>query len=278
VPEGLQKQPCEVGPSRLILYQAQLLLTYTLTVKGAKRNCPQQNDLYAERTCKRVYNKGMNKLSVTKRAQILGMMVEGVSIRSVSRTTNASKNTIVKPFADAGQAYLEYQDKALRNLSCKHIQADEIWSFVYSKQKDVPEDKRGQFGYGDVWMWTAIDADSKLIVSWYLGRRDAEAAYVFMTDLASRLSNRIQLTTHGHHAYLSAVDVAFDRNIDYAQLVKIYGTTPEAEKRYSPPICLGAEKTEIRELPGPEYISTGYVERQDLSMRMGMRRSTWLRV
>jgi IS1 family transposase len=229
-----------------------------------------------DRSCLRVYTKGMNKLLVTKRAQILGMMVEGVSIRAVSRMTNASKNTIVKLLADAGQVYLEYQDKALRNLSCKHIQADEIWSFVYSKQKDVPEDKRGQFGYGDVWTWTAIDADSKLIVSWYLGRRDAEAAYVFMTDLASRLSNRVQLTTDGHHAYLSAVDVAFDRNIDYAQLVKIYGTTPEAEKRYNPPICLDAEKTEIRKLPDPEYISTGYVERQNLSMHMGMRRSTWL--
>jgi DDE domain len=166
------------------------------------------------------------------------MVVEGVSIRAISRMINASKNTIVKLLADAGQACLEYQDKTLRNLSCKHIQADEIWSFVYSKQKNVPEEKCGQFGYSDVWTWTALDADFKLIICWYLGRRDAEAAYTFMTDLASRLTNRVQLTIDGHHAYLNAVDAAFDRNIDYAQLVKIYGTASEAEKRYSPPICL----------------------------------------
>ena len=170
----------------------------------------------------------------------------------------------------------KYQDIALRNLPCKRIQADEIWSFVYSKQKNVPIEKRGQFGYGDVWTWTAIDADSKLIVSWYLGRRDADVAYVFMSDLANRLTNSVQLTTDGHHAYLSAVDAAFERDIDYAQLVKIYGTAPEAEKRYSPPICLGADKTEIRGTPDPERISASYVERQNLSMRMGMRRFTRL--
>jgi IS1 family transposase len=220
----------------------------------------------------------MNKLPVERRAQILGMMVEGVSIRAISRMTGVSKNTIVKLLADAGQACSEYQDRALRNLFCKRIQADEIWSFVYAKQKNVPQEKRGQFGYGDVWTWTALDADNKLIVCWHVGTRDADAAYAFMMDVASRLANRAQLTTDGHASSLSAVDAAFSRGLgfDYAQLAKIYGTSPEAQRRYSPPICLGAQKSEIRGTPDPEHISTSYVERQNLSMRIGMRRFTGL--
>src|SRR5208283_399785 len=166
--------------------------------------------------------------------------------------------------------------RTLRKLTSKLIQADEIWSFVYAKQKNVPQEKRGQFGYGDVWTWTAIDADTKLIPCWHVGRRDADAAYSFMMDLASRLTNRVQLTTDGHHAYLSAVDYAFARDIDYAQLVKQYGNAPEAEKRYSPPICVGTERHVVRGQPDPEEISTSYVERQNLSMRMGMRRFTRL--
>jgi len=213
-----------------------------------------------------------------RRAQILGMMVEGVSIRTISRMTGASKNTIVKLLADAGNACVDYQDRALRNLPCKRVQADEIWSFVYAKQKNVPQEKRGQLGYEDVWTWTALDADNKLIVCWHVGTRDADAAYAFMMDVAGRLANRVQLTTDSHAAYLSAVDAAFSRGpgVDYAQLVKIYGTSPEAQRRYSPPICSGAQKSEIRGALDPGHISTSYVERQSLSMRMGMRRFTRL--
>ena len=196
----------------------------------------------------------MNKSSTAKRAQILGMMVEGVSIRAISRMTGASKNTIVKLLADAGRVCSEYQDKALRNLACKRIQADEIWSFVYAKQKNVPEKMRGQFGIGDVWTWTGLCADTKLIVSWRVDTRDADAAWAFMHDLSNRLANRVQLTTDGHRAYLDAVIGAFGTGVDYAMLVKIYGTALEAEKRYSPPICLRAERHRIVCNPDPDHI------------------------
>src|SRR5208283_1709213 len=173
-----------------------------------------------DRARKMVYIKTMNKSSAERRAQILGMMVEGVSIRAISRMTGASKNTIVKLLTDAGNACSEYQDRTLRNLPCKRIQADEIWSFVYAEQKNVPENMRGQFGVGDVWTWTALCADTKVVPSWYVGTRDADAAWTFMQDLASRLANRVQLTTDGHNAYLDAVDGAFGTSIDYAMLVK----------------------------------------------------------
>lgn len=218
----------------------------------------------------------MNKLPAAKRAQILTMMVEGVSIRAISRMTGASKNTIVKLLADAGQACAEYQDKNLRGLTCKRLQVDEIWSFVYAKDKNVPEAKKGSAG--SVWTWTAIDADTKLIPSFFVGTRDAHAADAFMRDLSGRLVNRVQLTSDGHKAYLSAVERHFGNDIDYAMLVKHYGPAPEqsAARRYSPAECTGITVGTVTGQPDKKHISTSYAERANLSMRMGIRRFTRL--
>ncbi len=220
----------------------------------------------------------MNVLSQTKRAAVVAALVEGVSINATCRMTGVAKHTVLKLLKELGCACAEYHEKHVRNLRVRRVQCDEIWAFVYAKQKNVSEEQMNA-GAGDCWTWTAIDADTKLIISYMLGDRGIHTAMAFMKDLAKRISNRFQLTTDGHRVYADAVEEHFGADIDYAMLVKIYGASvgvTETEARYSPGSCIGCRTGVLAGSPDPKYISTSFVERSNLSMRMGMRRFTRL--
>ena len=219
----------------------------------------------------------MNKLDSNTRAQVLHLLCEGNSIRAVTRLTGVSKTTVTKLLVDAGKAAAWYQDRVFQNLTCKRVQLDEIWGFVGSKARNTTPEKKATGEAGDVWVWVATDADTKLVPSWLVGGRDSEWAMMFADDLASRLANRVQITSDGHKAYLEAVEGAFGGDVDYAMLIKLYGAVPESAKgRYSPAECIGAEKRRVEGNPDMRHVSTSYAERNNLNIRMHSRRMTRL--